>query len=195
MANKTNIAIFASGGGSNANIILEKCTNHSNIHVALVICNRKEAGVYAIAQKHGKPCIHISKQQIDNQQILLNILQQYNIAYIVLAGFLLKIPNWLVEKYTHKIINIHPALLPKYGGHGMYGHFVHEAVVAANEPVSGITIHLVDSQYDHGTHLFQDFCKVASNDTPETLAAKVLQLEHQHYFQVLEKYITLHKPL
>ncbi len=195
MAKKTNIAVFASGGGSNANVILEKFTNHTNINVALVICNRKEAGIYTIAEKHNTPCVHIAKQQLEQEEVLLHVLEQHDIAYIILAGFLLKIPNWLIEKYTHKIINIHPALLPKYGGQGMYGHFVHEAVVAAKEPISGITIHLVDNQYDHGTHLFQDFCMVAPNDSAETVAANVLQLEHLHYYQIIEKYITQHMQL
>jgi phosphoribosylglycinamide formyltransferase 1 len=171
---------------------MQQFTNHPFLNVALIICNRKEAGIYNVAATYQKSCIHVSKLQLESPEILQVYLKQHDIQYIILAGFLLKVPDWLINAYPNKIINIHPALLPKYGGKGMYGHFVHEAVVAAKEAVSGITIHLVDGQYDHGTHLFQDFCFIRATDNADTVAQKVLQLEHQHYYQQIEKYITLH---
>jgi phosphoribosylglycinamide formyltransferase 1 len=186
------VAIFASGGGSNAQKIIEHfADNHTNIRIALVVCNKPGAGVLTIAQQAGIPTMMIERSRFFGHESYVPELQTAKIDFIVLAGFLLKIPDVLIKAWPQKIVNIHPALLPKYGGKGMYGHFVHEAVLAAGDKESGITIHYVDELYDHGQHLLQAKCPVLPNDTPETLAKRVLQLEHQHFAKTIEQ--TIHK--
>jgi phosphoribosylglycinamide formyltransferase-1 len=181
------IAIFASGAGSNAQKIIEYFQNHSSIKVALIVSNKKEAGVLSIATKNNIPFIIIDKETFFKGDGYIGELQHRSINFIVLAGFLWKIPNSLIAAFPDKILNIHPALLPNYGGKGMYGHFVHEAVIAAKEKESGITIHFVDEQYDHGNTIFQAKCSVSSTDTPDSLAQKIHQLEHQYFAPVIEK--------
>ncbi len=149
------IAIFASGAGSNAQKIIEYFTNHATIQVALVVCNKPGAGVLAIAASHGVPTLLIEKEPFFRGDGYVDELKKAGIDYIILAGFLWKIPSVLIQAYPDKIINIHPALLPKWGGKGMYGQFVHEAVIAAQDAESGITVHMVDEIYDHGQTLFQ----------------------------------------
>lgn len=186
----TRLAIFASGAGSNADKILSHFKNSTAIAVELIICNKKEAGIYKVAEKYNVPSVHISKKQFTETNIAVDTLIQYNIDVVILAGFLLQIPPALVEAFPNRIINIHPALLPNYSGKGMYGHFVHEAVIENKEKESGITIHLVDEQYDHGAHLFQAKCTIAPEDTAETLATKIHTLEHAHFPTVIEEFIS-----
>jgi formyltetrahydrofolate-dependent phosphoribosylglycinamide formyltransferase len=184
-AKSINVAIFASGGGSNAQQIINYFSS-SPVKIALVVCNKPGAGVLQVAAKEGIPSLLIDKEQFFNGDNYLPALQQHNIDFIVLAGFLWKVPDALVRAYPKKIINIHPALLPKYGGSGMYGRHVHEAVIHNKEKQSGITIHYVDELYDHGEIIFQATCAVEENDTAETLARKVQGLEHGYYGRVIE---------
>lgn len=172
------IAIFASGAGSNAEKLI---LTQQQYQVALVVCNKTGAGVIKIAADHGIPVLVIEKDRFFTGDHYLADLHQHQIDFIVLAGFLWKIPVPLIQAYPRKIINIHPALLPKYGGKGMYGSKVHEAVIAAGDTESGITIHYVDELYDHGEIIFQATCPVTSTDTADTLAQKIHALEHAHY--------------
>lgn len=181
-----NIAIFASGAGSNAaKIIAASRTNAPAYHVALIIYNKRGAGVATIAATEHIPALLIEKERFFEGDHYLQDLKKHNIDFIVLAGFLWKMPAALISAYPKKIINIHPALLPKYGGKGMYGSKVHDAVIAAKENKSGISIHYVDEIYDNGEIIFQAKCSVDENDTAETLAQKIHALEHAHYPQVL----------
>ena len=181
----TRIAIFASGAGSNAQHIINTFSSSTNIKVALIVCNKPGAGVLIIAKKAGIPFLLIEKDQFFNGDNYLPELQKHKIDFIVLAGFLWKIPAHLIKAYPKKIINIHPALLPKYGGKGMFGHYVHDAVISNKETESGITIHYVDELYDHGAVIFQATCAVNENDTADTLAHKIHLLEHAHYPKVI----------
>ncbi|MDB5231888.1 MAG: phosphoribosylglycinamide formyltransferase [Chitinophagaceae bacterium] len=182
----THIAIFASGAGSNAKRIIEFFDKHPFISVSLVVTNKKEAGVLHIAAAHGIPSMLIEKEIFFRGNAYVDELNKHQIDFIVLAGFLWKIPATLIKTYPSRIINIHPALLPRYGGKGMYGHFVHDAVIAAKETESGITIHLVDEHYDNGKHLLQVSCPVMEDDTAETLYQRIQQLEHKHFPEVIE---------
>ncbi len=176
-----NIAIFASGAGSNAKKIIEYFSSSKNINIALIVCNKPGAGVLQIAAQNNIPSLLIEKERFFKADAYLPELQKHHINFIVLAGFLWKVPTALINAYQKKIVNIHPALLPKFGGKGMYGHFVHEAVIAGKETQSGITIHYVDELYDHGAVIFQASCHVTADDTPESLAQKIHVLEHEHY--------------
>ncbi|MFD2526198.1 phosphoribosylglycinamide formyltransferase [Flavihumibacter stibioxidans] len=189
MPQNMNIAIFASGAGSNARKIIEHFSSHPQIKIALVVCNKPGAGVLDIAAEHGIPTLLIEKEQFFRGDTYLPQLKDKGIGFIVLAGFLWKIPAALIAAFPHHIINIHPALLPKYGGKGMYGSYVHEAVIAAGEKESGITIHYVDEQYDHGGTIFQATCPVEPGDTPASLAQRIHSLEHAHYPAVIEQTI------
>ena len=186
-----NIAVFASGNGSNAeNIILH--FNGGNVaEVKLVICNKETAAVVQKARNLGVPAMVLQREDLTSghPEKLLEILAQNSIDTIILAGYLLMVPQAVTEKYCGRIINIHPALLPKFGGKGMYGMNVHKAVIEAGEKESGITIHLADAVYDSGKILFQASCPVFPEDTPESLAAKVHALEKEHFPAVIEKYI------
>lgn len=184
---RTTLAIFASGAGSNAQKLMEQFTNHPFIQVALVVCNKPGAGVTTIAARHQVPVLMIEKERFFRGGAYLEELQRQKIDFIVLAGFLWKVPEALVHAYPNKIINIHPALLPKYGGKGMYGMRVHEAVIAAGETQSGITIHYVNEHFDEGQPIFQASCPVTPQDTPESLAQKVHALEHRHFPEVVEQ--------
>ena len=183
------IAIFASGGGSNAQHIIHYFSNHPFIRVALVVCNKPGAGVVHIAEKENIPLLLIEKDRFFYGDGYLEELLRLRIDFIVLAGFLWKIPLTLIKNYPGRIINIHPALLPKYGGKGMYGIHVHEAVIASREKESGISIHYVDERYDHGALIFQAACSVTDTDTAETLAQKIHQLEHAHFPKWIEETI------
>jgi len=187
-----NIAVFASGAGSNAAKIIEYFNNeHSkkNITVSVIVCNKPGAGVLGIAEKNNIPTILIEKERFFRGDAYVPVLQEAGVNAIVLAGFLWKVPAALVHAYNNKILNIHPALLPKYGGKGMYGHFVHEAVIAAGDTKSGITIHVVDEQYDHGHPVLQVTCPVLPGDTADTLAARIHELEHANYPRVIEEFL------
>jgi phosphoribosylglycinamide formyltransferase 1 len=184
------IAIFASGGGSNAQKLIEYFSDaNKGVEVALVVCNKPGAGIIKIAEDAHLPVLMIERKKFFSEESYVAELQATGVEFIVLAGFLWKIPDALIKAWPQKIVNIHPALLPKYGGKGMYGHFVHEAVIAANEQESGITIHFVDELYDNGGHIFQASCPVLPGDTPEILAKRVLQLEHKHFASEVEKVI------
>lgn len=183
------LAIFASGAGSNAQKIISYFKNSEIVNVSLIVCNNPAAGVLQIAQNEHIEVLLIDKQQFLRGDAYIGYLKNKQIDYIILAGFLWKIPTALIDAYPNKIINIHPALLPKYGGKGMYGHFVHEAIIHAKEKESGITIHYVDEQYDHGDVIFQAKCNVVPHDTADTLAERVHQLEHQYFPMVIEKVV------
>lgn len=181
------LAIFASGSGSNAEKIAEYFKNHPNIEISLILSNNPQAGVIARARKFQIPVVLFDKKTFNDTNHIVELLQNQHIDLVVLAGFMMLIPEAMVQAFPNRIINIHPALLPKYGGKGMYGHFVHEAVVAAQESESGITIHYVNEHYDEGTIIFQASCPVSPTDTPEDVAKKVQILEHQHFPEVVEQ--------
>lgn len=183
------VAIFASGAGSNAKQIIEYFAGHAAVQVALIVCNKPGAGVLTIAAQYGVPAMLIDKEQFFSGNGYADELKAAQIDFIILAGFLWKIPTALIHAYPNKIINIHPALLPKHGGKGMYGQFVHEAVLAAQDTESGITIHVVDELYDHGQVIFSATCPVLPGDTAATLAQRIHALEHRHYPQVIERFV------
>lgn len=183
------LAIFASGAGSNARKIIEHFKSHPSVQIGLVVSNKPSAGVIAIAREHDIPVLIIEKERFFRGDAYLEELKNYHIDFIILAGFLWKIPQALVDTYRNRMVNIHPALLPAYGGKGMYGNFVHEAVIAAKEKESGISIHFVDEHFDHGDLVFQARCPVMENDTPQSLAERIHQLEHAHYPSVIEKLV------
>ncbi|MGN6617925.1 MAG: phosphoribosylglycinamide formyltransferase [Ilyomonas sp.] len=190
MRNKKRIAIFASGAGSNAKKIIEYFNTADKLAiVTLVVCNKPGAGVIDIAKDFSIKTILLDKEKFFRGDHYMGELRKAGIDLIVLAGFLWKIPSGLIEAYKERIINIHPALLPKYGGKGMYGNFVHEAVLAAGDTESGITIHVVDELYDHGKHIFQKSCQVLKDDTAQSLAERIHALEHNYFPQVIEDYI------
>lgn len=189
-AEKINVAIFASGAGSNAREIIRRFEFHPVISIRLIICNKPGAGVLQVAKDAGIETLLITKERFYNGDAYLPELQVKNIDFIALAGFLWKIPDPLIEAFPRRIINIHPALLPSFGGKGMYGNAVHQAVLEAGEKESGITIHYVDGHYDSGDIIFQARCPVLPSDSAESLAEKIHQLEHQHYPKVLEKLLS-----
>jgi phosphoribosylglycinamide formyltransferase-1 len=180
-----SIAIFASGAGSNAQKIIDHFKKSSQVKIVLIVCNNPKAGVLQIAQKENIPFLLLEKNKFEQDGYVIE-MDKYKIDLIVLAGFLWKIPSLLIQSYQNKIINIHPALLPKFGGKGMYGNKVHEAVINSKEKESGITIHYVDEIYDHGKIFFQAECDVEENETPESLAKKIHGLEHKYYPRVIE---------
>lgn len=183
---RKNIIIFASGAGSNAQKIIDYFREKEVAQVALIVCNKPGAGVLTIAAKENIPVLLIEKEKF-RQTGYLEEIEKYDPDLIVLAGFLWMIPGIMVQHFPGKIINIHPALLPAYGGKGMYGNAVHKAVVEAGEKESGITIHFVDEKYDHGETILQARCMVEKEDTPETLAAKIHKLEHTFFPETIEK--------
>lgn len=184
------IAVFASGAGSNAQKIIDHFRNNDRIRIALIVCNKPGAGVLAIAEKENIAALIIEKENFFRGDGYVPYLKDKAIDFIVLAGFLWKVPVALLQAYPERIINIHPALLPAYGGKGMYGNFVHEAVIAAGEKESGISIHYVDEIYDHGKLIFQERCTIEPGDDPAILAGKIHALEHAHYPAVIEKVVT-----
>jgi len=189
------IAVFASGAGSNTSQIIDCFRQHSSIQVSLIASNRPDAGVIKIAARENIPVLLLDKEKFFRGDGYIMELQKKEIDFIVLAGFLWKIPAMLLQLFPERIINIHPALLPKYGGKGMYGQYVHQAVLDHNETESGITIHYVDEVYDHGHIIFQVRCPVTAADTAASLARKVAALEHRHYPEVIERVISRIEPL
>lgn len=181
-----NLAILASGSGTNAENLTRFFKNHGNIEVRLILSNKADAGVLGRADRLGIPTRTFSRSQFENPDFMLPVLRNSEIDLIVLAGFLWLIPSYLVESYANRIINIHPALLPAYGGKGMYGDRVHRAVIGAQEKKSGITIHYVNEKYDEGAIIAQFECEVTPEDTPESLAKKIHKLEYAHFPQVIE---------
>jgi phosphoribosylglycinamide formyltransferase-1 len=185
-----NIAILASGAGSNAQKILEYFSDRMDIAVRLIISNKKEAGVLNIAKLASIDTFVVTRDTFYSTTDLLVELDKRNIDFIVLAGFLWLIPPYLIQHYPERIINIHPALLPKYGGKGMYGHFVHEAVHLAKDTHSGITIHFVNEKYDEGSIVFQERCEILPSDQPEDIAKKVQVLEHSYYPTAIDQLVS-----
>ncbi|MFM7710462.1 MAG: phosphoribosylglycinamide formyltransferase [Ferruginibacter sp.] len=180
------IAIFASGSGSNAENIICFSRKMQRFTVAAIFTNNPRAGVIEKADRLSIPCIIIDEAELDSASFLLK-MNELGVNALVLAGFLKKMPRGLIQAFP--TLNIHPALLPQYGGQGMYGMHVHRAVVQNKESVSGITIHEVDEWYDHGPILFQATCTVNPADTPEQLAQKIHALEYEHYPQIIEKWL------
>ena len=184
-----NIAIFASGNGTNAENIIRYFNSETKrgCEVAVVICNKREAGVITRAESLGVPVCVLTKEDINNPDIIRPLLEKYAIYGIVLAGFLLMIPTFLINKYHDRIINIHPSLLPKYGGKGMYGANVYRAVVANGERETGITIHRVSDECDKGSIIFQAKVAVEPSDSAETVESKIHRLEKEHFPSVVEQ--------
>tara|TARA_B100000780_G_scaffold254482_1_gene202626 strand:+ start:50 stop:610 length:561 start_codon:yes stop_codon:yes gene_type:complete len=182
----TKIAIFASGSGTNAENIIHYFQGLQGVEIVLVLSNNTEAYVLERAEKYSVPTFIFSKEMLLNTTKVVDELLNSNASIIILAGFLLKIPVSVVKLFPNRIVNIHPALLPKYGGKGMYGMNVHRAVVSNNEKVSGITIHYVNEQYDEGDYIFQASCEVLSSDSPEVVQQKVQELEIIHFPNIIE---------
>ncbi len=181
-----NIAIFASGTGTNARKIIEYFENKPNIRVVLVVSNKAQAPVLGLAEEYGIDKLRITRPYFYESQEVLKELKGREVHLIVLAGFLWRVPPYLVSAYEKRMVNIHPALLPRHGGKGMYGMRVHQAVKEAGDEKTGITIHYVDEQYDEGRVIFQASCPVLPEDEPKDIARKVQQLEHRHFAPVIE---------
>lgn len=188
---KKNIAIFASGSGTNAENIIRYFQENDSVRVSLVVSNKSDAYVLERAHRLQIPSEVFLKEDWISGEHILNLLREYRIDFIVLAGFLLRVPEVLLHAYPDKIINIHPALLPKFGGKGMYGARVHEAVVAAGERESGITIHYINERYDEGDTVFQAKCSVLPEDTADDVAKKVHALEYKYFPEIIGKVLSL----
>ena len=182
----TKIALFASGSGSNAENIVNYFADKPGIEFPLIVSNKVDAYVHERARRLGIPSVTFSSAEFRDGNAILTILKDKSVNFIVLAGFLLKVSPPLLEAFPDKIINIHPALLPAYGGKGMWGHHVHEAVVAAGEKESGITVHYVNENYDEGAIVFQAKCEISAADSAETVAEKVHQLEYRYFPETIE---------
>lgn len=184
-----NIAIFASGSGTNAENIITYFSNKSSARVKLVLSNRKDSFVLERSARLNVPAFFFERKDFYSTGVVLNYLETYNIDFIVLAGFLWLVPENILKKYAGRIVNIHPALLPAYGGKGMYGENVHRAVIQNGDKESGISIHYVNESYDEGDIIFQARCRVEPSDTYETLAEKIHSLEYRHFPVVIEELI------
>lgn len=184
-----NIAIFASGTGSNALNLIQSYANHSVLNVAVVICNNPNAKVIELAKKEGISVCLITNEEAKNGDFLLKKMNQFSISWIVLAGYLRKIPSLLIQKFEERIINLHPSLLPKFGGKGMYGVNVHKAVLEAQEKETGITIHFVNEKFDEGRIIAQFRCKIDINDELLDIQHKISKLEQNFLPIVVEKTI------
>ncbi len=179
-----SIAVFASGRGSNFQSLAEAISKKNiEAKIVVVISNNSDAGALALAQAFHIPALHLSQKQFPSQEAftkaILSVLESHGVDFIVLAGYLKKIDPAIIRRYRNNIINVHPALLPAFGGQGMYGHYVHEAVIAQHASASGATVHIVDEEFDHGLIVLQESIPVDRSDTPETLAEKVLRIEHR----------------
>ena len=184
-----NIAILASGNGTNAENIIRYFQEKASACVNLVLTNRQNAFVLERAKERNVPCAYLDKDDWESGEAVLSMLQKYNIDFVVLAGFLARIPDNVLHAYPNKMINIHPSLLPKFGGKGMYGDRVHEAVIAAGEKESGITIHYTNERYDEGAIVCQEKCPVLPEDTSEELAQRIHKLEYEFYPKVIERLV------
>ena len=189
MNTPVRLAILGSGNGTNAQQISEYFADRSDVEVACIIYNKRDAYIARRAENLGIEARYFGRADFYDNGRVLEYLRSKQIDWVILAGFLWLVPEAMLEAYPNRIINIHPALLPKYGGKGMYGHHVHEAVVAAGERESGITIHIVDRHYDRGTTLFQARCTVTPDDTPDSVAAKIHLLEKEHFPRVIDETI------
>ena len=181
-----NIAIFVSGSGSNCENIIQYFQNNKQANIALVVSNRSDAYALVRAQRLNVPTKVLPKAEFNNQEMVMKLMADYRIDFIVLAGFLLMIPDWLISAYQHRMINLHPARFPKFGGIGMYGHYVHEAVRKANETETGMTVHWVSPVCDGGEIIAQFRTPITPDDTPDDIAAKEHVLEMKHFPQVIE---------
>mgnify|MGYP005635158475 CR=1 FL=1 len=181
------LAIFASGSGSNAENICNYFANHSDVDVVLICTNKADAFIVKRAEKLNIPVIFITKTELNNFNNLHKKLKNAKVDVIILAGFLLKLPAIMVKKYPNRILNIHPSLLPKYGGVGMYGNNVHKSVLENKETESGISVHFVNQNYDEGELILQEKCSISENETLETLAAKIHQLEKKYLPLTIQK--------
>tara|TARA_B100000809_G_scaffold166503_1_gene163767 strand:- start:53 stop:667 length:615 start_codon:yes stop_codon:yes gene_type:complete len=181
----TRIAIFASGSGSNAENITSYFKENVNVEIALILANKPDAYVLERAKKLNIPSFIFTGKEFRTTEIVLNKLQDEKIDFVVLAGFMLLVPKYLVEAFPNKIVNIHPALLPNYGGKGMYGDYVHQAVIANKETKSGISIHYVNEKYDEGNIIFQAETLIEPSDTASDLAKKIHDLEYKHFPRVI----------
>jgi len=189
MPKEFRIAIFASGSGTNAEEIMKHFSHHPRVEVVMLLSNSPEAYALKRAEKFNVPTAVFTRKEYKESQVVLEWLEEKQVTHVVLAGFLWLVPGYLTEAFPDRIINIHPALLPKFGGKGMYGMKVHEAVKEKGEIATGITIHLVNEHYDEGRVIFQASCPVGPQDTPETIAQQVHRLEYAHYPRVIEEWI------
>jgi len=184
-----NIAIFVSGSGTNCENIIRHFSGHQQVNIALVLSNRADAYALVRAQRLGVPTAVVSKSEFNDEKKINTLLDSYHIDFIVLAGFLLMVPSFLIRRYDHRMLNIHPALLPKHGGKGMYGHHVHEAVKAAGDTETGMTVHWVSDVCDGGEIIAQFSTPLSPDDTPDDIAHKEHLLEMEHFPKVIEKTI------
>ncbi len=184
-----NIAIFVSGSGTNCENIIRHFSGHQQVNIALVLSNRADAYALVRAQRLGVPTAVVSKSEFNDEKEMNSLLDSYHIDFIVLAGFLLMVPSFLIRRYDHRMLNIHPALLPKHGGKGMYGHHVHEAVKAAGDTETGMTVHWVSDVCDGGEIIAQFSTPLSPDDTPDDIAHKEHLLEMEHFPKVIEKTI------
>lgn len=187
------IAIFASGSGTNAENIILYFGSSDSVSIALILTNNPSAGVIERSKSLGVPCHVFKRNDFEDGTMILKLLENERIDVIVLAGFLLLVPPGLIEAYEGRIINIHPALLPTFGGKGYYGSKVHQAVISSGIPISGISIHHVNEHFDEGEIIFQAACYVSGDDDANSLAEKIHQLEQMYFPKVLEKYFELHR--
>lgn len=187
----TSLAIFASGNGTNMEAIAQYLSEHPSlgIRITCVVVDRRDTFVRQRAKAHGIPDHYLTSAELQDPAVLLPLLRSYRVDCVILAGYLRKIPLFMLEAFPHRILNIHPALLPKYGGKGMYGRHVHEAVHAAGERTTGITIHEIDEQYDRGRTIFQAEVEIdPTQDSPDVIAEKVHALEHEHFPRVVAEW-------
>ena len=189
MMDMVKIAIFVSGGGTNCENIIKYFEGSEKARIVLVVSNKASAGAIARAQRLGVPSVVVPKARFNDREVILPLLDEYSVDFIVLAGFLLVVPGFLIDEYDHRMINLHPALLPKYGGMGMYGHHVHEAVKAAGEKETGMTVHWVSRDVDGGEIIAQFSTPIGPEDTPDDIAAKEHVLEMEHFPQVIERLV------
>lgn len=187
MKNTVNLALFASGSGTNVENIIQYFNDYLTINVSCILCNNRNAGVIERANRLGVDILVFNRENFYNSDMVIDYLRHKNIDLIVLAGFLWLIPEKIVESYNNRIVNIHPALLPKYGGKGMYGDAVHKAVYENNEERTGITIHFVNQEYDKGDIIFQESIEIDANDSPDSIADKVHKLEYTYYPTIIKK--------
>jgi phosphoribosylglycinamide formyltransferase-1 len=183
------VAILASGKGSNADRLCTWFNQHPSARIRLIVCDRETAGVYEVARQHQLPCLYLGPELRKNPAELLRVLHEYGITFIVLAGYLRLIPSEVIHAFPGRIINLHPALLPKYGGKGMHGMHVHEAVHAAGESETGITVHHVNEHYDEGAIIAQFKVSLNPQDTPQSIASKIASLEAAHFAPTVEQVI------
>jgi phosphoribosylglycinamide formyltransferase-1 len=186
-----NLSVFASGSGTNCENLIRYFQTSEHIRVSLVVSNKADALVLQRAQRLGVPSVVVPKADLANPDVIMPLLRQYHIDFIVLAGFLPLVPDYIVKAYPRRIVNIHPSLLPKYGGKGMWGHHVHEAVKAAGESETGMTVHYVSDVCDGGEIIAQFKVALSPNDTPDDIAAKEHVLEMEHFPKVVEQVVLL----